>query len=146
MISEFWQTETLASHPGLKAIDMFDAIEAGQIKVLWVMATNPAVSLPDSDRINKILSNCEHVIVSDCIADSDTLRHADIALPAQGWGEKSGTVTNSERRISRQRKLLPSPGQAKPDWWILCEVAKRMGFADTFSFRHEGRFSMNMRG
>ncbi|PSU33240.1 nitrate reductase [Photobacterium lutimaris] len=136
-ISAFWQTDNLASAPGLKAIDMFNAIESGQIKAIWIMATNPAVSLPESKRISTILANCPYVVVSDCMADTDTLRHANVALPAQGWSEKSGTVTNSERRISRQRRLLPSPGEAKPDWWIICEVAKKMGFGDAFDYHNE---------
>ncbi|MGF1737225.1 molybdopterin-dependent oxidoreductase [Photobacterium satsumensis] len=136
-ISEFWQTDSLASTPGLKAMDMFNAIESGKIKAIWIMATNPAVSLPDSDRINTILANCPYVVVSDCMDDTDTLRHANVALPAQGWSEKSGTVTNSERRISRQRRLLPSPGEAKPDWWIISEVAKQMGFDYAFNYQNE---------
>ncbi|MGR5062693.1 nitrate reductase [Photobacterium sp. DNB22_13_2] len=136
-ISEFWQTDNLASAPGLKAIDMFNAVESGQIKAIWIMATNPAVSLPESDCINTILANCPYVVVSDCMADTDTLRHANVVLPAQGWSEKSGTVTNSERRISRQRRLLPSPGEAKPDWWIISEVAKKMGFGYAFDYQNE---------
>ncbi|WP_235869270.1 molybdopterin oxidoreductase family protein [Veronia nyctiphanis] len=137
LLSDFWQTERLSKSPGLKAIDMFDAIQKGDIKAVWIMATNPAVSLPDSDKVNRALAHCPCVIVSDCVDDNDTLRHAHIRLPAQGWSEKSGTVTNSERRISRQRKLLPSPGAAKPDWWIICEVAKKMGFGDSFNYRNE---------
>ncbi|MCQ1061018.1 nitrate reductase [Photobacterium sp. ZSDE20] len=136
-ISKFWQTDNLATAPGLKAIDMFNAIESGQIKAIWIIATNPAVSLPDSKRIETILANCPYVVVSDCMADTDTLRHANVALPAQGWSEKSGTVTNSERRISRQRRLLPSPGEAKPDWWIISEVAKKMGFGYAFDYQNE---------
>ncbi|MBC7005169.1 molybdopterin-dependent oxidoreductase [Photobacterium sp. BZF1] len=136
-IRKFWQTDNLATSPGLKAIDMFNAVESGKIKAIWVMATNPAVSLPDSERINTILANCPYVVVSDCVADTDTLRHADVVLPAQGWSEKSGTVTNSERRISRQRRLLPSPGEAKPDWWIISEVAKKMGFGNAFNYQNE---------
>ncbi|WP_332308903.1 nitrate reductase [Enterovibrio coralii] len=116
---------------------MFNAIESGKIKAVWIMATNPAVSLPESERINRILANCPMVVVSDCIADTDTTRHANVLLPAQGWSEKSGTVTNTERRISRQRRIMPSPGQAKPDWWIISEVAKRMGFSDAFDYRTE---------
>ena len=137
LISEFWQTDNLSTTPGLKAIDMFNAIESGKIKAIWIMATNPAVSLPDSARINTILANCPYVVVSDCMADTDTLRHANVVLPAQGWSEKSGTVTNSERRISRQRRLLPSPGEAKPDWWIISEVAKNMGFGCAFDYQSE---------
>ncbi|MEZ8142312.1 molybdopterin-dependent oxidoreductase [Enterovibrio sp. FF113] len=137
LVKDFWKAPTLATKPGLKAIDMFDAIEKGNVKAIWVMATNPAVSLPDSDRINRILSDCPLVIVSDCVADTETLRHANVCLPAQGWSEKSGTVTNSERRISRQRRLLPTPGEGKPDWWIVSEVAKRMGFHDAFNYQTE---------
>lgn len=137
-VSEFWQTDSLATHAGLKAIDLFDAMNEGKIKAVWIMATNPVVSLPDSEKIKAALEKCPFVVVSDCIADTETTRLADVVLPAQGWSEKSGTVTNSERRISRQRRVLPSPGEAKPDWWILKEVAQKMGFKEQFEFRHEG--------
>ncbi|WP_283131688.1 nitrate reductase [Enterovibrio norvegicus] len=137
LVSDFWQTDRLATQQGLKAIDMFDAIESGKIKALWVMATNPAVSLPDSDRIAKILKKCPLVIVSDCVSTSETLDYAHVKLPAQGWSEKSGTVTNSERMISRQRRLLPTPGEGKPDWWIVSEVGKRMGFHQAFDYPTE---------
>lgn len=137
-VSEFWQTDKLATHAGLKAIDLFDAMNDGKIKAVWIMATNPVVSLPDSEKIKTALEKCPFVVVSDCIADTETTRLADVVLPAQGWSEKSGTVTNSERRISRQRRILPSPGEAKPDWWILKEVAQKMGFQDQFDYRHEG--------
>ncbi|NVN81111.1 nitrate reductase [Vibrio sp. Scap24] len=137
-VSEFWETDSLATHAGLKAIDLFDAMNDGKIKAVWIMATNPVVSLPDSEKIKTALEKCPFVVVSDCIADTETTRLADVVLPAQGWSEKSGTVTNSERRISRQRRVLPSPGEAKPDWWILKEVAQKMGFKDQFDYRHEG--------
>lgn len=137
-VSDFWQTDNLATHAGLKAIDLFDAMNDGKIKAVWVMATNPVVSLPDSEKIKAALEKCPFVVVSDCIADTETTRLADVVLPAQGWSEKSGTVTNSERRISRQRRVLPSPGEAKPDWWILKEVAQKMGFKGQFDYRHEG--------
>ncbi|MDK9737421.1 nitrate reductase [Vibrio sp. D404a] len=137
-VSQFWQTDRLATHAGLKAIDLFDAMNEGKIKAVWIMATNPVVSLPDSEKIKTALEKCPFVVVSDCIADTETTRLADVVLPAQGWSEKSGTVTNSERRISRQRRILPSPGEAKPDWWILKEVAQKMGFQDQFDYRHEG--------
>ncbi|NOH77642.1 nitrate reductase [Vibrio crassostreae] len=137
-VSEFWQTDSLATHAGLKAIDLFDAMNDGKIKAVWIMATNPVVSLPDSEKIKAALEKCPFVVVSDCIADTETTRLADVVLPAQGWSEKSGTVTNSERRISRQRRILPSPGEAKPDWWILKEVAQKMGFKEQFDYRHEG--------
>jgi assimilatory nitrate reductase catalytic subunit len=138
MISEFWQTEHLATKQGLKAVDMFDAINEGKIKALWIMATNPVVSLPNSNKIIAALEKCPLVVVSDCMAETATTQYADVLLPAQGWSEKSGTVTNSERRISRQRRLLPSPGVAKADWWIISEVAKKMGFEAAFDYLHEG--------
>lgn len=137
-VKQFWQTDTLATKPGLKAVDMFDAMAEGKIKAVWIMATNPVVSLPDSEKIKLALKTCPFVVVSDCIADTETTRLADLVLPAQGWSEKSGTVTNSERRISRQRRLLPSPGMAKPDWWIISQVGQKMGFNEAFNYRHEG--------
>jgi assimilatory nitrate reductase catalytic subunit len=133
-VQRFWNAPAMAHHEGLKAVQMFDAIATGRIRAVWIMATNPAASLPDAARVAKALDRCELVIVSDCVAANDTIAHADIKLPAAAWGEKDGTVTNSERRISRQRAFLPAAGEAKPDWWIVSEVAKRMGFADEFSY------------
>ena len=98
------------------------------------MATNPAMSLPESDLVRRALATCEFVAMSDCVERTDTTIHADVLLPALAWAEKDGTVTNSERCISRQRAVLPPPGKAKPDWWIICEVAKRLGFASSFSY------------
>ncbi|MGF1775927.1 molybdopterin oxidoreductase family protein [Vibrio nomapromontoriensis] len=139
LIQDYWQTSQLATKPGLKAIELFDAIESGKIKAVWIMATNPVVSLPDSQKIQAALRQCPFVVVSDCIQDTETTQFADVILPSQGWSEKSGTVTNSERRISRQRRLLPSPALAKPDWWIISQVAKKMGFASAFNYLHEGQ-------
>ncbi|CAM2904201.1 Nitrate reductase [Vibrio mytili] len=138
-LEAFWRTDNLAKKPGLKAIDMFDAIHKGEIKAIWIMATNPVVSLPDSEKIKQALNQCPLVVVSDCIEQTATTAYADILLPAQGWSEKSGTVTNSERRISRQRRLLASPGLAKPDWWIVSQVAQKLGFKDSFDYLHEGQ-------
>ena len=98
------------------------------------MGTNPVVSMPDADRVRAALLDCELVVVSDCVQHTDTTACADILLPAAGWGEKDGTVTNSERRISRQRAFLPAAGEAKPDWWIITQVAQRMGFAEAFPY------------
>jgi len=135
-ISEFWQTDKLATQEGLKAVDLFNAIDEGKIKAIWIMATNPIVSMPDHDKIARALAKCPLVIVSDCVENNDTLQYADVILPAQSWGEKSGTVTNSERRISRQRPFLEPYGEAKPDWWIISEVAKRMGFSKQFNYNN----------
>lgn len=134
LVKEFWQSPTIATKEGLKAVELFDAIESGKIKAVWIMATNPAVSLPDSDKIRKALETCEFVVVSDCMRNTDTTRYAHVLLPAQTWGERDGTVTNSERCISRQRSFLSSPGEARADWWIVSEVAKRLGFSEQFSY------------
>ena len=127
----------MASRAGLKAVDMFEAIGDGRIKALWIMATNPLVSLPDADRARDALAACPFVVVSDCVVGADTVRAAHVLLPATTWGEKDGTVTNSERRISRQRAFLPAPGEARADWRIICDVAKGMGFAG-FDFASPG--------
>lgn len=128
-VQGFWASPRMADKPGLKAVDMFRAVEAGQIKALWILHTNPAVSMPDADRVARVIAGCDFVAVSDIWATTDTARLADVLLPATGWGEKDGTVTNSERMISRQRRFLPAPGQARPDWWQLAQVAQRMGFS-----------------
>ena len=133
-VARFWETEAVADGPGMKAVDLFDAVERGDIKVLWIMATNPAVSLPETHRIRRALDLCPTVIVSDCVRNTDTASHADILLPAAGWGEKDGTVTNSERCISRQRRFLPLPGEARPDWWIVSAVARALGHQAGFDY------------
>lgn len=135
-VSRFWKASNMAQKDGLKAVELFEAVEAGEIKAIWVMGTNPAVSLPNTDQVSRALEKCPLVVVSDCIANTDTLAYANVALPATGWSEKDGTVTNSERRISRQRGMLPPSGESKPDWWIISEVAKRMGYAEAFSYEH----------
>src|SRR3546814_9760889 len=114
----------MAAKPGLKAVYRFRSVGERRIKALWVMATNPAVSLPDANRVREALAACPFVVVSDCIADTDTSRYAHVKLPAAAWGEKDGTVTNSERLISRQRAFLPLPGEARPDWWIVTKDRK----------------------
>jgi assimilatory nitrate reductase catalytic subunit len=133
-VRTFWSSPAIAEKPGHKAVDLFKAIGTGKIKAVWIMATNPVVSLPDADRVRAALKRCELVVVSDCVAKTDTTAFAHVLLPAATWGEKDGTVTNSERRISRQRAFLTPCGESKPDWWIICEVAKRMGFREGFNF------------
>ncbi len=124
----------MAQAPGLKAVDMFRGIAEKKIKAVWIMGTNPAVSMPDADRVRDALMACELVVVSDCVQHTDTTACADILLPASGWGEKDGTVTNSERRISRQRAFIPAAGESRPDWQIVTQVAQRMGFAGAFTY------------
>ena len=135
LVSEFWQSDTLARKPGLKATELFQAVADGRIKAIWIMATNPVVSLPDADKVRAALAQCPTVVVSDCVAHTDTLALADITLPAAAWGEKDGTVTNSERCISRQRAFLPLPGKARPDWWIMTKVAHALGHGRAFAYK-----------
>ncbi|WP_426207894.1 molybdopterin-dependent oxidoreductase [Massilia sp. TWP1-3-3] len=138
MVQEFWQSPRIAGKAGLKAVDLFHAIEQGTVKAVWIIATNPMVSLPDANQVQRALEKCELVVVSDIVGTTDTSAFADVLLPALGWGEKDGTVTNSERCISRQRAFMPAPGEARADWRILCDVAQRMGFGGfDFESAHE---------
>ena len=134
-VRRFWKAPRIATHEGLKAVQMFEAIGRGEIKALWVIGTNLAVSLPDADAARAALEKLELFVISENVRSNDTVRSgAHVLLPAQAWGEKSGTVTNSERRISRQRAFLDPPGETRPDWWIVGEVAKRLGFGAAFEF------------
>ncbi len=135
-VRQFWNAPNMATAPGLKAVPLFEAIERGEVKFLWVLATNPLVSMPEAERWQRALKNCETVIVSDCVRDTDTTQFAQILLPAAGWGEKDGTVTSSERTISRQRNFLPCAGEAKPDWWALAQIGKRLGFEAAFNYEN----------
>ena len=135
-VQGFWAAPTMAEKHGLKAVDMFRAVEDGRIKALWIVCTNPAVSMPEADRVARAIAGCDFVAVSDMFATTDTARLAHVLLPATGWGEKDGTVTNSERRISRQRRSLAPAGQARDDWRIIAEVARRMGWAEAFAWQH----------
>jgi assimilatory nitrate reductase catalytic subunit len=135
-VGRFWNAPRMATHEGRKAVQMFQAIGCGEIKALWVMATNPAMSLPQASAVREALGKLELFVVSDNVMSNDTINAgAHVLLPAAGWGEKDGTVTNSERRISRQRTFLGLPGETKPDWWIVTQVAQRMGFAEAFDYR-----------
>ncbi|WP_346433326.1 molybdopterin-dependent oxidoreductase [Paraglaciecola aquimarina] len=136
LVQDYWQSPTIPSELGLKAVDMFDAIEQGKVKAVWIMATNPMVSMPNREKIAAALKQCELVVVSDCVDKNDTLAFADVSFPATGWSEKDGTVTNSERRISRQRGMMAASGEAKHDWQIICDVAKAMGYVEGFNFDH----------
>ncbi|KQT54801.1 nitrate reductase [Aureimonas sp. Leaf454] len=134
IVKRFWNAPTIAERPGLKAVELFEAVADGRIKALWIIGTNPVDSLPDADGIRSALAACPFVVVSDIVANTDTMAFAHVALPATGWGEKDGTVTNSERRISRQRAFLAARGDAKPDWWALAEIGKRLGHPKAFAF------------
>jgi assimilatory nitrate reductase catalytic subunit len=134
-VRRFWRSSYVAPREGLKAVQMFEAIGRGEIKALWVMGTNPAVSLPNADAARKALAKLELFVASENVLSNDTVNSGvHVLFPAHAWGEKSGTVTNSERRISRQRAFLDAPGESKPDWWIISEIAKRLGFGEAFAF------------
>lgn len=133
-VERFWQAPKIARTEGLKAVDLFQAVDEGRIKAIWIIGTNPVVSMPDADLVRRALLRCEQVVVSDCMAKTDTTACANVLLPATGWAEKDGTVTNSERVISRQRGFLAPPGESRHDWQIICAVARAMGFEQDFAF------------
>jgi assimilatory nitrate reductase catalytic subunit len=134
LVGEFWGAPSVTTTPGHKAVDLFDAVADGRIRALWIMATNPVDSLPDADRVKAAIRACPFVVVSEVMASTDTAELAHVLLPAQAWGEKDGTVTNSERRISRQRGFMTPAGEAMPDWWALAELGKRLGWSEAFDF------------
>ena len=133
-VKDFWSAPAMPEAAGLKAVEMFKAVGEGKIKALWIIHTNPAVSMPDADKVRDAIAGCDFVVVSDITAATDTARLAHVLLPATGWGEKDGTVTNSDRMMSRQRAVLPAPGLARPDWDQLAEVGRRMGFNAAFEY------------
>ncbi len=137
-VKRFWRSERVAEKPGLKAVELCEEIAQVKVKALWIMATNPVDSMPEADKVRAAIRACPFVVVSDMNAGTDTAVEADVRLPAAGWGEKDGTVTNSERRISRQRPFLGAPGEARPDWWIVAQVARRMGYAEAFAYERPG--------
>ncbi|XGA79831.1 molybdopterin-dependent oxidoreductase [Halomonas sp. CH40] len=134
LVEEFWRAPRMTRQEGYKALDLFRAIHSGEIKAVWIQGTNPLVSLPDSQFVREALEKCELVIISESAASTDTLELANIVLPATTWSEKNGTVTNSERRISRQRGFLPAPGEARHDWQIICQIAQALGHGQAFDY------------
>ncbi len=125
-VAALWGVERLPSTPGLTAIELFEAAARGEIKALWIACTNPAQSLPDQALVRRALARCELVVLQECFADTATAALADVLLPASTWGEKEGTVTNSERRISRVRAAVAPPGEARADWRIVRDVAREL--------------------
>ena len=127
-VAHFWGVNEISGKPGYTATQMFEALETGRLKAVWIICTNPSVSLPDVRKVDKALQNAKFVVVQDISKRSDTLQYADLILPAAGWLEKEGTMTNSERRISHLPKVVEAPGEARPDVEILCDFAQKMGF------------------
>jgi assimilatory nitrate reductase catalytic subunit len=136
-VRRYWGAPRIITGEGMKAVALFEAVARGKIKALWVMGTNPLVSMPRADAVREALKGLDLYVVSEAVADSDTaqgLGKTTVLLPAQAWGEKDGTVTNSERRISRQRRFLTSPAEARPDWAVLSEIGRRLGHGRAFAF------------
>ncbi|WP_116107594.1 nitrate reductase [Lewinella sp. IMCC34191] len=133
-VARFWGVEKIPAEPGLTATQMFDALESGKLKAIWIICTNPSVSLPDAVRADAALRKAKFVVVQDISNRSDTADYADLLLPAAGWLEKTGTMTNSDRRISYLQPLVPPPGEARPDADIICDFARKMGY-DGFGYR-----------
>ncbi|WP_156781704.1 molybdopterin-dependent oxidoreductase, partial [Comamonas aquatica] len=125
-VAALWGVDDVPAQPGKTAIELFEAAADGQIKTLWIACTNPAHSLPDQATVRRALQRAEFVILQDAFATTATAAYADLLLPATTWGEKLGTVTNSERRISRVRAAVPPLGQARHDWQIATQIAQRL--------------------
>ncbi|WP_206956720.1 nitrate reductase [Trinickia acidisoli] len=125
-VEALWGVSGLSARAGLPAVDMFDAVAEGKIKAIWIACTNPVHSMPNIERVRKALRAAQFVVVQEAFTQTDTVPYADVLLPAASWGEKAGTVTNSERRISRVRAAVEPPGDARPDWWIANEFARRL--------------------
>ncbi len=136
LVKRFWNAPKMAHKQGLKAVDMFDAVERGEIKAIWIIATNPVVSMPNANVVKEALTKCPLVVVSESYESAETINYADVVLPATTWGEKEGMVTSSERTISLQKSLVSAPGLAKNDWEIVTLVAQKMGFKDAFDYKH----------
>ncbi len=125
-VAALWGVPEVPATPGRTAVEMFQAAADGEIRALWIACTNPAQSLPDQATVRRALERAEFVVVQEAFSTTATCAYADLLLPATTWGEKTGTVTNSERRISRVRPAVPAPGQARHDWAIAVEFARRL--------------------
>ncbi len=135
-VEQFWKSPIkIASKPGHTATEMFEALADGRMKAIWIICTNPLVSLPDARKVEEALKKAKFVVVQDASWLSDTTKYADVILPAATWAEKEGTMTNSERRISYLEKLVEAPGEAIPDTDIILKFAQKMGFKDAFDFK-----------
>ena len=138
-VENFWQVSlgTISSKPGLTATEMFDALNDGKLKAIWILCTNPLISLPDVRKAEQALSRAKFVVVQDVTSKLETLKYADVVLPAAAWTEKEGTMTNAGRYISHLSKIIDAPGEALPDAEIICRFAAKMGFHG-FDFKSAG--------
>jgi ferredoxin-nitrate reductase len=134
-VANFWGVKSISSKPGLTATEMFEALNDGRLKAIWIMCTNPLVSLPDARMAEAALKKAKFVVVQEISNKPETLQFADVVLPAAAWAEKEGTMTNAERRIGLLNKILNAPGEALPDSEIICRFANKMGY-DGFAFNN----------
>jgi ferredoxin-nitrate reductase len=134
-VESFWKSKAISAKPGYTATEMFEALNDGRLKAIWIMGTNPLVSLPDARMAEEGLKKAKFVVVQECSSKPETLKYADVVFPAATWAEKEGTMTNAERRITHLSKIVDAPGEALPDAEILCRFAKKMGF-DGFDFNN----------
>ena len=126
-VAALWGIDSVPEKPGKTAVELFEAVGRGEIKAVWIACTNPAQSMPDANAVRKALEHAELVVVQEAFRDAETCAYADVLLPAASWAEKEGTVTNSERRISRVRTAVPPPGEARADWRIAADFGSRLG-------------------
>ncbi|WP_010179103.1 nitrate reductase [Aquimarina agarilytica] len=132
-VANFWGGKQISGKPGYTATQMFDALESGELKAIWIACTNPLVSLPNSNKIERALKKAKFVVVQEISSNAETLEYADLILPAAAWAEKEGTMTNSERRISHLSKVVDAPGNALPDVEIIWRFAQKMGY-ESFNY------------
>jgi ferredoxin-nitrate reductase len=128
-VQQYWGSGPLATTPGYTATEMFEALEDGRLKAIWILCTNPLTSLPNARQAEAALAKAKFVVVQEISNKPETLAYADVILPAAAWAEKEGTMTNSERRISHLAKVVAAPGEALPDAEIICRFARAMGFS-----------------
>ncbi len=124
--ARLWGVDSVPAVPGKTAVELFDALADGSVKAVWIACTNPAYSLPNLANVRRGLERAEFVVLQEAYADTETAPYADLLLPATSWAEKEGTVTNSERRISRVRAAVAGPGEARADWVIATDFARRL--------------------
>jgi ferredoxin-nitrate reductase len=136
-MERFWACPPLSPEPGLRAVELFDALAEGRVKAVWIVATNPIVSLPDGARAREALERAELVVVQDAFHPTETSALAHAVLPAAAWPEKSGAMTNSERRVGLVRAALAPPGDALPDWRIFARLAAELGHGEHFAWERE---------
>lgn len=128
-VQQFWNSGPISPKVGYTATEMFEALDDGRLKAIWIMGSNPLVSLPNVRKAEAALSKAKFVVVQEVSSKPETLRYADLVLPAAAWAEKEGTMTNAERRITHLGKIVEPPGEALPDAEILCRFAQKMGFS-----------------